>query len=63
MEFKPTPLYRVTVTEYEAGCGQRDCPEDTKLFTTLEEANAYAKKMTNKDSYEIFWNAEITRLL
>ena len=41
MEVKPETLYRVEITEYEAGWGQRQDPADTKYFTTLEEAEAY----------------------
>lgn len=39
-EVKLSGLYKVTVVEYEYGV-QRTDPDDTKFFTTLEEAKAY----------------------
>jgi hypothetical protein len=62
MEVKPGTLYRVEITEYEAGWGQRHDPEDTKFFTTLEEAEAYKAHWEKGDSYEIFWRGEITKI-
>lgn len=60
-EVKLNGLYKVTVTEYEAGWGQRNCPEETKFFTTLAEAEAYAKTQ-NVGSPDIFWRASITKV-
>ena len=62
-EVKLTGLYKVTVTEYERGWGQRTDPEDTKLFTTLEEAEQYAKHWEEGgNNSECFWRATIERL-
>jgi hypothetical protein len=60
-EVKLNGLYKVVVTEYEAGWGQRVDPNDTKFFTTLEEAQAY-KKRWDGGSYECYWRAEITKV-
>ena len=46
---KPGPLYRVTVTEYERGWGQR--PVDVRYFTTEAEAVACCENI-NKDNTE-----------
>ena len=62
MEVKPGTLYRVVITEYESGWGQRCDPEDTKFFTTLEEAKAYRARWEEQGSYEIFWRGEITKI-
>lgn len=59
-EAKFTELYRVTVVEYEAGV-QRIDPNDTKLFTTLEEAKAY-KAHWDGGSRECYWRAEIEQI-
>jgi len=61
-EVKLTGLYKVTVTEYEAGWGQRVDPNDTKFFTTLEEAEKYKAHWEQGGSYECFWRAEIERV-
>lgn len=60
-EVKVNGLYKVVVTEYERSWGQRACPEETKFFTLLEEAEAYAKQQSVGD-YEIYWRAEITKV-
>ena len=57
-----TELYRVTVTEYESGWGQRTDPNDTKLFTTLEEAKAYQAHWQTGGSAECYWRAEIEKI-
>ena len=62
MEVKPGTLYRVEITEYEAGWGQRSDPSDTKFFTTYQEALAYKDQWEKGDSYEIFWRAHITKI-
>jgi hypothetical protein len=62
MEVKVGPLYKVVVTEYESGWGQRCDPDDTKFFTTLEEAKAYRARWEEQGSYEIFWRGDITKI-
>jgi hypothetical protein len=62
MEVKPETLYRVEITEYEAGWGQRVDRADTKYFTTLEEAKAYKAHWEKDPSYECYWRAEITKI-
>ena len=60
-EAKFTNLYRVTVVEYECGV-QRIDPNDTKLFTTLEEAKAYKAHWETGGSRECYWRAEIDQI-
>lgn len=60
-EVKMGTLWRVTVTEYEQGWGQRPCEDETKFFTTKEEAEAYAKTC-NTGTYELFWRATVTKI-
>ena len=62
MEVNVGTLYKVVITEYEAGWGQRVDPSDTKFFTTLEEAKAYKDRSEKGGSYEIFWRGEITKI-
>jgi hypothetical protein len=57
-EVKLGTLYRVTVTEYDCGV-QRVDPNDTKIFTTLEEATAYKAHWETGGSRECYWRAEI----
>lgn len=61
-EVKLSGVYKVTVTEYERGWGQRVDPNDTKYFTTLEEAEAYKKHWEKGGSPDYFFRAEITRV-
>ena len=61
-EVKIGGLYRVTVTEYEAGWGQRVDENDTKYFTTLEEAQNYKAHWETGGSRECYWRAEIRKL-
>lgn len=61
-EIKLQNVYKVVITEYEAGWGQRCDPDDTKYFTTLEEAQNYAKRWEEGGSYECFWRATITKV-
>jgi hypothetical protein len=61
-EVKMGTLYKVTVTEYEAGWGQRVDDNDTKYFTTLEEAEKYKTHWETGGSYECFWRANIERI-
>jgi hypothetical protein len=62
MEVNVGNLYKVVITEYESGWGQRCDPDDTKFFTTLEEAKAYRARWEEKGSYEIFWRGDITKI-
>lgn len=61
-EVKVNGLYRVMITEYERGWGQRTDPEDTKYFDNLEEAKAYAAKWEEGGNPDYFWRASITKL-
>ena len=62
MEVNVGTLYKVVITEYEAGWGQRCDPEDTKFFTTLEEAKAYKARWEEGGSYETYWRGDITKI-
>jgi hypothetical protein len=62
MRVDPGTLYKVTVVEYEAGWGQRIDPNDTKFFTTYEEAVAYKMQWEEGGSYECFWRASIEQV-
>jgi hypothetical protein len=57
-EVKLQGLYKVTVTEYDCGV-QRVDPDDTKFFTTHEEAVAYKKHWETGGSPECYWRASI----
>lgn len=61
-EIKLSGTYKVTVTEYERGWGQRTDPEDTKFFTTLEEAEKYKAHWEEGGSPDYFWRAEIQKI-
>jgi len=60
-EVKLNDLYKVTVTEYDCGV-QRVDPNDTKYFTTREEAEKYKRHWEAGGSYECYWRAEITKV-
>jgi hypothetical protein len=60
-EVKMGTLYKVTVTEHDCGV-QRIDPNDTKYFTTLEEAEKYKAHWDKGGSRECYWRAEITRV-
>lgn len=60
-EFKVGTLYRVRVTEYDCGV-QRVDPSDTKLFTTIEEAQAYKAHWETGGNRECYWRAEIDQI-
>lgn len=47
-QVNPGPLYKVTMTEYERGWGQRDM--GTAYFTTQEEAERFCKEYASGDS-------------
>jgi hypothetical protein len=61
-EVKIEKLYRVVVTEYESGWGQRVDDNDTKYFTTLEEAEKYKAHWEKGGTFDCYWRAEITKL-
>jgi hypothetical protein len=60
-EVKLGTLFKVTVTEYEDGV-QRVDENDTKYFTTLEEAQNYKAHWETGGSRECYWRAEIRKL-
>jgi hypothetical protein len=60
-EVKLGTLYRVTVTEYDCGV-QRVDPDDTKYFTTLEEAEKYKAHWETGGNHGYYWRASITRM-
>ena len=61
-EVKLSGLYKVTITEYERGWGQRVDPNDTKFFTTEEEAKKYAERWEEGGTPDYFWRARIERV-
>lgn len=50
----PGPLYKVTMTEYERGYGQR--PMGETYFTTEQEAKEFCEKWASGDS-ECYYRA------
>ena len=62
MEVKLNGVFKVTITEYERGWGQRVDDNDTKYFTTLEEAKAYAKRWEDGSTPDYFWRADIRKV-
>jgi hypothetical protein len=61
-EVKLSGLYKVTVTEYERGWGQRVDPGDTRFFTTHEEAEKYAKHWEEGGTPDYYWRASIEKV-
>ena len=61
-EVKLTGLYKVTVTEYESGWGQRTDPNDTKIFTTLYEAEKYKAHWETGGTPEYYFRASIEQV-
>jgi hypothetical protein len=61
MEIAPGSIYKVTVTEYERGWGQRDCPDLTKYFDDALEAANYAASQ-DQGTEEIYWRAAVRKL-
>jgi hypothetical protein len=61
-EVKMGGIYRVTVTEYERGWGQRTDENDTKYFTTIEEAEAYKEHWETGGTADYFWRATIEKI-
>ena len=60
-EVKLGTLYRVEIVEYDSGC-QRVDPRDTKIFTTLQEAEAYKATWEQGGHRDCYWRGEITCL-
>ncbi len=61
-EVKLSGLYKVSITEYERGWGQRVDPNDTKFFTTLEEAEKYAKHWEEGGNPDYYFRARIEKV-
>ena len=55
----PGPLYKVTMTEYERGYGQRDM--GTTYFTTEEEAQRFCKEYASGDP-DCYYRAEYRKI-
>lgn len=55
----PGPLYKVTMTEYERGYGQRDMGE--KFFDNEEEAKAFCEKYFSGDP-DCYYRAEYRKV-
>lgn len=53
------PLYKVTMTEYEAGWGQR--PMGEKFFDNEQEAQQFCKDY-NGGTYECYYRAEYRKV-
>jgi hypothetical protein len=49
------------VTEYECGV-QRVDPNDTRFYTTLEEAKAYKAHWETGGDRDCYWRAEIQQV-
>jgi hypothetical protein len=60
-EVKLSGLYKVTVTEYDCGV-QRVDANDTKYFTTLNEAQNYKAHWERGGDRECYWRAEIQKV-
>jgi hypothetical protein len=61
-EVRLSGLYKVTITEYERGWGQRADPNDTKFFTTREEAEKYALHWEKDGNPDYYFRASIERV-
>ena len=59
MELQFKNLFKVTMTEYERGYGQR--PMGTKFFDTEAEAKAFCLEYASGD-YECFYRASYERV-
>jgi hypothetical protein len=55
----PGPLYKVTMTEYERGYGQR--PMGETFFTTEEEARKFCQEYASGDS-ECYYRADYRKV-
>lgn len=55
-----TPLYKVTMTEYERGYGQR--PMGERFFDTEEEAKQFCIEYADGD-YDCFYRASYTKVV
>jgi hypothetical protein len=56
----PGPLYKVTMTEYERGYGQR--PMGETYFTTEQEAKEFCEKWASGDS-ECYYRASYEKVV
>ena len=61
-EVRLSGLYKVTITEYERGWGQRGDPNDTKFFTTCEEAEKYALHWEKDGNPDYYFRTSIERV-
>jgi hypothetical protein len=61
VEVKLSGLLKVSIIEYERGWGQRVAPNDTCLFSTLEEAEHYAKHSEEGGNPDYYFRARITK--
>lgn len=61
-EVRLSGLYKVSVTEYERGWGQRVDPNDTKFFDCIEDAEKYAKHWEEGGTPDYFWRASIEKV-
>lgn len=57
--FNPGPLYKVTMTEYERGYGQR--PMGETFFDNEQEAKEFCEKWTSGDS-ECYYRASYVKI-
>jgi len=60
-EVKIGTLYKVVIVEYDEGI-QRIDDADTKFFTSLEEAKAYAARWEEGGSREFYWRGHVTKV-
>jgi len=61
-EVKFAGLYKVTVTEYERGWGQRVDPNDTKFFDCIEDAEKYKAHWEQGGSPDYYFRASIEKV-
>jgi hypothetical protein len=61
-EVRLSGLYKVTVTEYERGWGQRVDPNDTKFFDCIEDAEKYAKHLETGGNPDYYFRARVEKV-
>ena len=61
-EVKLSGLYKVSITEYERGWGQRVDPNDIKFFDCIEDAEKYAKHWEEGGSPDYYFRASIEKV-
>lgn len=59
-EVKLNGLWKVTMTEYERGYGQRDM--GTKFFDTEQEAKEFCQKWSDFSDPECYYRADYRRV-